>query len=245
MSCAKCNSGQQSENRQEEKAKKENFLKKIYDFLSSLKITIIGGVFLAASLILLLTKTSVPIDPAWAAVLLCGYPLLYNAIWSLIKNRGIYKITSALLISIAMIAAIYIDELFAAGQVAFIMAIGAVLEEKTIERARKGIKKLINLAPKQGRIIKNGSEEMIPVEQIKKDDVLRIFPGEAIPVDGEILSGNTSIDQSIITGESLPIDKSTCESFSRDLCVMRHHEAIVMVAVNIGSSRRCKLKNAS
>ncbi|MDR2542002.1 MAG: cation-translocating P-type ATPase [Treponema sp.] len=205
MSCAKCNNKQ-------EKEKNENILKKTYNFLSSLIMTLIGGLFLAASLALFFTNYFVPVDPAWAAVVICGYALLYNAIWSVLFNKGILKITSSLLISIAMIAAIYIGEFFAAGQVAFIMAIGGVLEEKTIKRAKKGIKKLIALTPRQGRIIKNSKEELIPIKQIKKDDVLRILPGEAVPVDGEIMSGDTSVDQSIITGESLPIDKTAGDS---------------------------------
>ena len=183
-------------------------LDKLYDLLSSLKMTIIGGIFLAASLILMLAKIPTPVSPAWAAVVICGYALLYNAIWCIMYNKGMYKISSALLISIAMIASIFIGQFFAAGQVAFIMAIGRILEEKTAERARKGIKQLISLAPAQGRVINNGKEEMLAIEQVKKDDVLRVLPGEAVPVDGEILSGNTSIDQSIITGESLPIDKT-------------------------------------
>jgi heavy metal-(Cd/Co/Hg/Pb/Zn)-translocating P-type ATPase len=182
---------------------------KIFELSSGLISTATGGVFLAASLILVvILKIELPVDPAWAAVVFCGYPLLYLAIRRILFNKGMYKISSALLISIAMIAAIFIDELFAAGQVAFIMAIGAFLEGKTIERAKKGIKNLISLAPEQGRIISDGKEEMIPVGQVKPGDVLRVLPGEAIPVDGEILFGNTSIDQSIITGESLPIDKT-------------------------------------
>jgi len=93
------------------------------------------------------------------------------------------------------------------------MAIGAILKEKTIERVEKGIKKLISLVPELGRVIEDGSTEtMTPVEQIKKGDILRILPGEAIPVDGEIISGNSSIDQSTITGESLPIDKTVGDS---------------------------------
>ena len=186
--------------------------KKIFELFSGLKATVLGGVSLATSLTLWLLKIDVLIDPAWIAVVICGYPLLYLAIWRIIFNKGVLKISSALLITIAMIAAIIIDELFAAGQVAFIMAIGTILEERTIERAKKGIKKLISLVPEQGRIVHNGKEEMIPIEKVKKDDVLRVLPGEALPVDGEILSGNTSIDQSIITGESLPIDKTIGDS---------------------------------
>ncbi len=183
-------------------------MKKAFDILSGLKATIIGGVFLLASLILMLLKVEIPFDPAWVTVVICGYPLLYLAIWRIIYNRGMSKISSALLISIAMIASIFIGELFAAGEVAFIMAIGAILEDMTAERAKKGIKKLISLAPETGRLIKDGKEEIIAAAQIKKGDILRVLPGEGIPVDGEIISGNTSIDQSIITGESLPVDKS-------------------------------------
>ncbi len=183
-------------------------MKRIFELLSGLKMTVVGGVFLAASLILMLTGTQIPIDPAWVTVAICGYPLLYLAVRRLFVNKGMSKISSALLISIAMIASIIIGEHFAAGEVAFIMAIGAILEEKTAERAKKGIKQLINLAPQQGRRIIDGKEETVSIEQIKLGDVLRVLPGEAIPVDGEILSGNTSIDQSIMTGESLPVDKT-------------------------------------
>ena len=184
-------------------------LKKLFDILSGTKATLIGGIFLIPSLAYLLMGKEFLIDPAWVTVVICGYPLLYLALTRLIYQRWV---SSALLISIAMVAAIAIGELFAAGEVAFIMAIGAILEEKTVERAKKGIKNLIHLAPTQGRrMIVSGSgtaEEMILADQIQKGDLLRVFPGETIPVDGIIVSGNTSVDQSIITGESLPVDKS-------------------------------------
>lgn len=184
-------------------------MKKIFDFLTGLPMTIVGGVFLAISLVLLLTDTKVLIDPAWITVLICGLPLLYLALTRLILQKWV---SSALLISIAMVAAIAIGELFAAGEVAFIMAIGALLEERAAGRARKGISKLLSLAPQQGRRIittnNDTTEEIVPVEQIHKGDLLRVLPGETIPVDGKIVYGNTSIDQSIMTGESLPMDKN-------------------------------------
>lgn len=77
------------------------------------------------------------IDTAWVTIFISGIPLLYLAIWRVIHNKGISKISSALLIVIAMFAAIGIGDLFAAGEVAFIMAIGAILEEKTTDRAKK------------------------------------------------------------------------------------------------------------
>lgn len=187
-------------------------VKRLNDFLSGITMTIVGGFFLAASLILMLIKIEVPVDPAWVSVIISGIPLLYLAIWRVIYNEGIKKISSALLISIAMIAAIAIGDIFAAGEVAFIMAIGAILEEKTTERSKKGLKELISLAPQQGRRINNGTEEMINAEEIKVGYILRVLPGETIPVDGKIISGNTSIDQAIMTGESLPVDKEAGDS---------------------------------
>ena len=183
-------------------------IKKISDFLSGVPMTIVSGVFIVASLIRSLTDLAVPLDPAWVSVVISGLPLLYLAISRIINNKGMSKISSPLLITIAMIAAIFIDDLFAAGEIAFIMAIGAILEEKTAQRAKKGLKNLIRLAPQQGRrILTDGKEEMVKTEEIRQNDILRILPGETIPVDGEIISGNTSIDQSVITGESIPVDK--------------------------------------
>lgn len=186
-------------------------LKKMNDFLAGVSATLVGGVFLVLSFVLSKVGVNLPIDSAWITVIISGIPLLYLAIWRIIYNPGISKISSALLISIAMFAAIAIGDLFAAGEVAFIMAIGAILEDMTTERAKKGLKKLISLAPTQGRKIVDGKEVMISTEEIKKEDILRILPGETIPVDGIILSGETSVDQSIMTGESIPVDKGVGE----------------------------------
>lgn len=187
-------------------------MEKICDLLESVQMTVIGGVFLMLSLILAHFDIAPFIDPAWAAVIISGVPILCSAVKKLIKNKGINKISSSLLISTAMIAAILIDDLFAAGEVAFIMAIGEILEDKTTEKAKKGLKKLISLAPVQGRRIVSGEEKIIPAEEIKTGDIIRILPGETVPVDGEIISGETSIDQSVMTGESLPVDKTVGDS---------------------------------
>ena len=186
-------------------------LKKLNDFLAGWPMTMIGGVFLIFSFVLPGAGVNLPVDPAWATIIISGIPLLYLAIWRMIHNPGISKISSALLICIAMFAAIAIGDLFAAGEVVFIMAVGALLEEATTNRAKKGLKKLIRLAPTKGRRLKDGKEEMIPAEEIRQGDLLRILPGETIPVDGTIINGETSVDQSIMTGESLPVDKGVGE----------------------------------
>ena len=187
-------------------------IKKINDFLAGWPMTIVGGLFLLASFVL--PRVGMPWGEqlAWVCVVVCGIPLLYLAIWRIIHNRGIAKISSALLISMAMIAAILIGDLFAAGEVAFIMEVGALLEDMTTARARKGLKKLIALTPETGRVIRDGKEIVIPAAQIRRGDSLRILPGETIPVDGVITAGETSVDQSIMTGESLPVDKTVGEA---------------------------------
>ena len=195
-------------------------LKKFVDFLAGLPMTIVAGVFLLLDLVPHLTAEFggeaihlpfLPFDPAWITIIISGIPLLYLAIWRIIHNPGIRKISSALLICIAMFAAIYIGDLFAAGEVVFIMAIGALLEEATTNRAKKGLKTLIQLTPSSGRRLKDGKEEMISAEEIRQGDILRILPGETVPADGKIISGETSVDQSIMTGESLPVDKGVGE----------------------------------
>ena len=183
-------------------------MKKIIHVLESIPATIIGGIFLIASFVFPKVGMEILGNLAWVTILISGSPLVYSAVKKLIRNKGISKISSALLISVAMIAAVLIDDLFAAAEVAFIMAIGEILEELTTGRAKKGLKKLINLAPTQGRIIRDGKEIVIPAEEIKQGDVIRILPGEAIPVDGIIISGETSVDQSVMTGESIPVDKN-------------------------------------
>ena len=187
-------------------------LKKLVDFLSGWPMTLVGGAFLLASFILPRVGYPAGEKLAWVCVVICGIPLLYLSVWRLIHNKGISKISSALLISIAMIAAILIGDLFAAGEVAFIMQIGALLEDMTTERAKKGLKNLIALAPQTGRVIQDGRERTVAVEQIRVADTVRVLPGETIPVDGVIRTGETSVDQSVMTGESLPVDKAVGDS---------------------------------
>jgi len=194
------------------KGTNDTMLKKITEFLSGLPMTVVSGIFLASSLVMMLTGTEFIIDLAWATIAISGIPLVCSAASGMLFEKGVRKISSALLISIALIASILIGEVFAAGEVAFIMAIGEILEDRTVERAKKGVKGLISLVPPQGRRIRDGREEMIAVSEIMTGDVLRVLSGETIPADGEIISGETSVDQSALTGESMPADKAVGDS---------------------------------
>ena len=169
--------------------------------------------FLAVSGIALLISIfgglDLPVDPAWVAVLLCGVPILLEALHGLITA---FDIKADVLVSIALVASVIIGEDFAAGEVAFIMQLGALLEELTVARARAGIEKLVKLTPRTARVLHDGQADILPAEQVRVGDLVRVLPGETIPVDGVIVSGQTSVNQAIMTGESMPVDKSAGDS---------------------------------
>ena len=158
----------------------------------------------SALLISLLDMGRFPLDMAWVAIVLCGIPIIKEAITGLVTQ---FDIKADVLVSLALISAVIIGEIFAAGEVAFIMQLGALLETLTVARARAGIEKLVNLTPQTARVLRNGEEIMVEADQIIAGDILRVSPGETIAVDGIILNGQTSIDESVMTGESLPVDK--------------------------------------
>lgn len=169
------------------------------------------GISAIALIISIIGILPLPFDTAWIPIILCGVPIVLEAIIGLITA---FDIKADVLVSIALVASIIIGEDFAAGEVAFIMQLGALLEDLTVAKARAGIEKLIHLTPQKARVIQNGTEKEIPAEQVKVGDILRVLPGETIPVDGIILSGQTSINQAVMTGESLPVDKGVGDEVS-------------------------------
>lgn len=184
-----------------------------------------------AALLLSITGISpFPFDMAWIAIILCGIPIILEAVIGLVTA---FDIKADVLVSIALIASVIIREDFAAGEVAFIMQLGALLEDLTVAKARAGIEKLVHLTPRTARRISAaagnqaagnetalsgnqtaGAEEIIPAEQVQVGDLLRVLPGEAVPVDGVIVSGETSVNQAVMTGESLPVDKKPGDAVS-------------------------------
>ena len=169
---------------------------------------VIGGLSL---LISLFDLVPLPFDAAWAAIILCGVPIVLEAVVGLVTA---FDIKADVLVSMALIASVITGEDFAAGEVAFIMQLGALLEDLTVAKARAGIERLVQLTPQTARRITVDGEEIIPAQQVMVDDVLRVLPGETIPADGVIISGETSVDQSVMTGESLPVDKGVGDEVS-------------------------------
>lgn len=201
------------------------------------KILEFGGtkrdiIFLSISgiaLVISLLGVSTPVDLAWVAIILCGTPIVLEAVVGLITE---FDIKADVLVSIALIASVVIGEIFAAGEVAFIMQLGGLLEELTVARARAGIEKLVHLTPRTARVIKDGKEHIVKAEEVEVGDHIRVLPGETVPVDGLIISGQTSINQAVMTGESLPVDKEEGDEVSSG--TVNQFGAFDMEAVKVG-----------
>ena len=189
-------------------------------------LLVISGIALIVSIFDLVP---LPFDASWAAIILCGIPIILEAVIGLVTA---FDIKADVLVSLALIASVCIGEDFAAGEVAFIMQLGGLLEELTVARARAGIEKLVHLTPQTARVITGGKETAVPAEAVKVGDLLRVLPGEAIPVDGEIVSGQTSVNQAVMTGESLPVDKGVGDEVSSG--TVNQFGAFEMKATKVG-----------
>ena len=165
-------------------------------------LLIISGISLIISM---MTGEKLPMNIAWVAIILCGIPIIVEAFIGLVRD---HDITADVLVALALIASVFIGEYFAAGEVAFIMQLGSLLEDLTVNRAKASIENLVKLTPRTARILRDGRELIVPAEEVTVGDILRVNPGETVPVDGILVNGQTSINQATLTGESLPVDKA-------------------------------------
>ncbi len=210
----------------------KTFMKKLEGVLElggikkDITLLVISGIALLFSIF---DVVPLPFNAAWAAIVLCGIPIILEAIIGLVTE---FDIKADVLVSIALIASVFIGEDFAAGEVAFIMQLGGLLEEVTVAKARAGIEKLVHLTPQTARVIAGEDEKIVPAEQVKVGDVLRVLPGETVPVDGVIISGQTSVNQAVMTGESLPVDKTVGDEVSSG--TLNQFGAFVMQAAKVG-----------
>ena len=186
-------------------------LERFLEWGGTKKEIVLLAVSAAALLASIAFGSVLPFDPAWIAIALCGVPIVLEAGIGLVTA---FDIKADVLVSLALIASVVIGEDFAAGEVAFIMQLGGLLEDLTVARARAGIEKLVRLTPRTARVIADGAESVVPAEQVRVGDLLRVLPGETVPVDGVIRAGATSIDQAVMTGESLPVDKGVGDEVS-------------------------------
>lgn len=205
------------------------YIEKLLDWGGTKKdiaLLAVSGAALAVSIFHLIP---LPFDAAWVAIILCGVPIILEAVHGLVTA---FDIKADVLVSLALIASVCIGEDFAAGEIAFIMQLGGLLEELTVAKARAGIEKLVHLTPRTARVIAGDTEKIIPAEEVRVGDILRVQPGETVPVDGVIVRGQTSVDQAVMTGESLPVDKTAGDEVSSG--TVNLYGAFEMRAVKVG-----------
>ena len=144
----------------------------------------------------------IPLLLGLAFVIAGGYPVFLNVIRATLKRQ----IISHTLMTLGVIAALAVGQWVTAALVVVFMRIGDYVENFTTESARRAVKELTALAPQTARVERDGAELEIPVSEVELGETIIVRPGEKIPVDGEVVSGQATIDQSAITGESMPID---------------------------------------
>ena len=140
---------------------------------------------------------------------------------------SIYKITDG---SLGHVENLYFET---AGVIITLILLGKTLEAISKGRTSEAIKKLIELTPKTALVIQNGQEIAIPVEEVEVGDLLLVKPGERIPVDGVVLDGYTSVDESMLTGESIPVEKKAGDQVIG--ATMNKYGAITLQATKVGS----------
>jgi len=155
-----------------------------------------------------LFKTLTANIPFWVGailVLLMGYTVFKKVVMAALRGRVI----AHALMAVGALAALIAGEWVTSAIVVFFMRTGDYIEGFTTEKARSALRSLTNFAPKTATLISDGMEEEVPVDQVKTGDKVLVRPGGLIPVDGHVIEGSATVDQSAITGESMPVDVSS------------------------------------
>ncbi|MDR0671306.1 MAG: HAD-IC family P-type ATPase [Oscillospiraceae bacterium] len=149
------------------------------------------GLSLPALIVSFFHLLPLPVDAAWVAALLCGLPIARDAAVGLTR----WDVKADVLVSLALIASLIIGEIFAAGEVAFIMLLGSYLEERTVAKARAGLEKLVRLTPVTARVVRDGEEAIVPADEVKVGDTLRVLAGETVAAEirGQTIYAGTEL----------------------------------------------------
>jgi Cu+-exporting ATPase len=147
----------------------------------------------------------VPWYIGWGLVLLAGAPIFWNVIRATLRRQVI----SHTLMSIGVIAALVVGQWPTAMVIVFFMRVGDYAEHFTTERSRQAVKRLTALAPQTARVERDGVEQVVPIEKVQVGETVIVRPGESIPVDGEVTSGQATVNQATLTGESMPVEVSS------------------------------------
>lgn len=178
--------------------------KELFDFKEVFRV-ILGGVLALAGY--LLSNETHPLMShglILASVCINGIPIVWGALSGIIKKQ----INVDELVSLAIIASLFAGEFLSAAVVSFVMVVGSLIEEATGESARRAIRALVKITPKEATRVTGSTERKIPISEIKVDDLLLVKPGERIPVDGIIIDGMSAVDEAAITGEPIPVEKT-------------------------------------
>ena len=168
------------------------------------QLVIGSGVFLGLGLLLRLVAPTVPTWPLFVlSALFGGIPVGRRAIAS--ARAGLLDIN--VLMVVAVIGALTLREWTEASSVVFLFALAQLLETRAMERARGAIRALMELAPAEAIVRRNGAELRIPVDDVRVGDVVLVRPGDKLPLDGRVMSGESHVNQAPVTGESLPVQK--------------------------------------
>lgn len=149
-----------------------------------------------------LLETLIPFPIGVAIVIMGGWPIFHNVVRATLKRQ----IISHTLMTLGVIAALAVGEWVTAAIVVIFMRVGEYVENFTTEGARRAVKELTAIAPQTARVERGGAEKEVPVAEVNIDEIVIVRPGERIPVDGEVVSGQATIDQAAITGESMPVE---------------------------------------
>jgi Cd2+/Zn2+-exporting ATPase len=167
----------------------------------------LGGALLLAGFLSSLFGASAGFTDAFyvLATVVSGY---YAARAGWITLRTTRAVDMNILMTLAATGALAIGAFEEGAMVTFLFALGNLLESATMDRARKAIRSLIELTPREATLAHDGAEERVPIEALQVDDHILVRPGERLPMDGKIVEGQSAINQAPVTGESLPVDKS-------------------------------------
>lgn len=175
------------------------------------RLTFLTGVFFLAGVVTSLVAAPVQVRAGLylVAIVTGGVPIVRNA-WSALTAER--RLTIDALVVVAVIGAVLLGQWWEAAAVVFLFSLSELLEDYTLDRARNAIHALMELSPEEARIIENGREITVPIELVAVGAVVAVRPGERVPVDGDVIAGTSTIDQSAITGESAPVAKADGDS---------------------------------
>jgi len=169
-------------------------------------ITLTSGALIVAALIAghLLALDRLRAALMILAALVAGWDIAARAFLAL-RNR---HVSIELLVTIATVGALAIGEHWEAAAVTFLFMLGATLEARTMSRTRRALQELLDLAPTSAIVLRDGQQVEVMPHMVKPGEIVLVKPGAKVPVDGEVVVGRAAINESAITGESLPVDKS-------------------------------------